>query len=38
MFSFSNEDLTTKEKNKIMIGTVVPRPIALVSTESLKVL
>lgn len=34
MFSFSNEDLTTKEKNKIMIGTVVPRPIALVSTES----
>lgn len=34
MFSFSNEDLTTKEKNKIMIGTVVPRPIALVSTKS----
>lgn len=34
MFSFSKNDLTTKEKNKILIGTVVPRPIALVSTES----
>ncbi|MEK4554063.1 flavin reductase family protein [Jeotgalicoccus sp. FSL K6-3177] len=34
MFSFSKDDLTTKEKNKILIGTVVPRPIALVSTES----
>ena len=34
MFSFSKDDLTTKEKNKILIGTVVPRPIALVSTKS----
>lgn len=34
MFSFSNEDLNTKAKNKILIGSVVPRPIALVSTES----
>lgn len=34
MYSFSKNDLTTKEKNKILIGTVVPRPIALVSTES----
>lgn len=34
MFSFSKNDLTTKEKNKILIGTVAPRPIALVSTES----
>lgn len=34
MFSFSKDDLTTKEENKILIGTVVPRPIALVSTES----
>ena len=34
MFSLSKNDLTTKEKNKILIGTVVPRPIALVSTES----
>lgn len=34
MFSFSNKDLNTKTKNKILIGSVVPRPIALVSTES----
>ena len=34
MYSFSKNDLTAKEKNKILIGTVVPRPIALVSTES----
>lgn len=34
MFSFSDEELNTKAKNKILIGAVVPRPIALVSTES----
>lgn len=34
MFSFSDKDLNTKAKNKILIGAVVPRPIALVSTES----
>lgn len=34
MFSFSDKDLNTKTKNKILIGSVVPRPIALVSTES----
>ena len=34
MFSFSDKDLDTKAKNKILIGTVVPRPIALVTTKS----
>lgn len=34
MYSFSDKDLNTKAKNKIMIGAVVPRPIALVSTQS----
>ncbi|MGM8212200.1 flavin reductase family protein [Virgibacillus sp. W0430] len=34
MLNFSPQDLTTKEKKKLLIGSVVPRPIALVSTMS----
>lgn len=31
---FSSEELTAKEKKKFLIGSVIPRPIALVSTKS----
>lgn len=31
---FSPEELTAKEKKKFLIGSVIPRPIALVSTRS----
>lgn len=31
---FSPEELTAKEKKKFLIGSVIPRPIALVSTVS----
>ncbi|MCA9766559.1 MAG: flavin reductase family protein [Carnobacterium sp.] len=31
---FSPEELTAKEKKKFLIGSVIPRPIALVSTQS----
>lgn len=34
MFRFSPEELTSKQKKKILIGSVIPRPIALVSTKS----
>ncbi|WP_411842786.1 flavin reductase family protein [Salinicoccus sp. HZC-1] len=34
MLNFSPEDLTAKEKKKFLIGSVIPRPIALVSTMS----
>lgn len=34
MFDFSPEELTAKEKKKFLIGSVIPRPIALVSTMS----
>lgn len=32
--NFSPEELTAKEKKKFLIGSVIPRPIALVSTKS----
>ncbi|ARF14066.1 flavin reductase family protein [Sporosarcina ureae] len=31
---FSPQELTAKEKKKFLIGSVIPRPIALVSTKS----
>ena len=34
MLEFSPEQLTDKEKKKFLIGSVIPRPIALVSTMS----
>lgn len=34
MLNFSPEELTAKEKKKFLIGSVIPRPIALVSTMS----
>lgn len=34
MFDFSPEELTAKEKKKFLIGSVIPRPIALVTTMS----
>ncbi|UJF16720.1 flavin reductase family protein [Jeotgalibaca sp. MA1X17-3] len=34
MLSFSPDELTLKEKKKFLIGSVIPRPIALVSTIS----
>lgn len=34
MYQFSPNELTTKEKKKFLIGAVIPRPIALVSTKS----
>lgn len=34
MLDFSPEQLTGKEKKKFLIGSVIPRPIALVSTMS----
>ena len=34
MLEFSPEQLTEKEKKKFLIGSVIPRPIALVSTIS----
>ncbi|WP_303965879.1 flavin reductase family protein [Sporosarcina ureae] len=34
MLNFSPQDLTAKEKKKFLIGSVIPRPIALVSTKS----
>ncbi|WP_313237206.1 flavin reductase family protein [Sporosarcina ureae] len=34
ILSFSPQDLTAKEKKKFLIGSVIPRPIALVSTKS----
>ena len=34
MLDFSPEQLTDKEKKKFLIGSVIPRPIALVSTMS----
>ncbi|ARF18900.1 hypothetical protein SporoP17a_11050 [Sporosarcina ureae] len=34
MLNFSPRDLTAKEKKKFLIGSVIPRPIALVSTMS----
>src|SRR5699024_1695418 len=34
MLEFSPEQLTDKEKKKFLIGSVIPRPIALVSTIS----
>lgn len=38
MLDFSPEQLTEKEKKKFLIGSVIPRPIALVSTMSDEVL
>lgn len=34
MLDFSPKELTAKEKKKFLIGSVIPRPIALVSTKS----
>lgn len=34
ILNFSPEELTEKEKKKFLIGSVIPRPIALVSTIS----
>ncbi len=34
MLNFSPEQLTAKEKKKFLIGSVIPRPIALVTTKS----
>jgi len=34
MLDFSLDELTAKEKKKFLIGSVIPRPIALVSTKS----
>lgn len=34
MLAFSPEQLTAKEKYKLLIGSVIPRPIAFVSTQS----
>ncbi|MGM8365655.1 flavin reductase family protein [Virgibacillus sp. W0181] len=34
MLNFSPQELTAKEKKKFLIGSVIPRPIALVSTMS----
>lgn len=34
MLNYSPEELTAKEKKKFLIGSVIPRPIALVSTKS----
>lgn len=34
LLNFSPEELTEKEKKKLLIGSVIPRPIALVSTMS----
>ncbi|MDN6293917.1 MAG: flavin reductase family protein [Alkalibacterium gilvum] len=36
MLNFSPNELTAKEKKKFLIGSVIPRPIALVSTRSNK--
>ncbi|GAB4075213.1 flavin reductase family protein [Barrientosiimonas marina] len=36
MLNFSPQALTSKEKKKFLIGSVIPRPIALVSTISNK--
>src|SRR5699024_6853934 len=34
MLNLSPQELSTKEKKKFLIGSVLPRPIALVSTRS----
>ncbi len=34
ILDFSPQELTAKEKKKFLIGSVIPRPIALVSTKS----
>lgn len=34
MLTFSPDQLTAKEKYKILIGSVIPRPIAFVTTQS----
>ena len=34
MLSFSSNELTAKEKKKFLIGSVIPRPIALVTSQS----
>lgn len=34
LLNFKPEQLTAKEKYKIMVGSVIPRPIALVSSQS----
>src|SRR5699024_11158658 len=34
MLKFSPEELTDQEKKKFLIGSIIPRPIALVSTMS----
>ncbi len=34
MLSFSPDELTAKEKKKFLIGSVIPRPIALVTSQS----
>lgn len=34
LLSFTPKELTAKEKKKLLIGSVIPRPIALVSTRS----
>lgn len=34
LLNFAPEELTAKEKKKFLIGSVIPRPIALVSTMS----
>ncbi|MBG9981014.1 flavin reductase family protein [Facklamia sp. DSM 111018] len=34
MLSFSLEDLTVKQQKKLLIGSVIPRPTALVSTQN----
>lgn len=34
MLSFDSKNLTTKEQYKLLIGSILPRPIALVSSQS----
>ena len=34
MQSYSSDELTIKEQNKILIGAIGPRPIALISSQS----
>lgn len=34
MLNFSSNELTAKEKKKFLIGSVIPRPIALVTSQS----
>lgn len=36
VFEFARDDITIEEMYKLMIGSVVPRPIAWVSTRSME--